>query len=1218
MSFVTRGSFLTLWLSARRSVLLLGAWFSLILVASPLFAQANLGRVLGAVRDQSGGAVPGVTVSIIDVDRGPERTAVTDAAGEYVFPGLTPGRKTVRAEFTGFKTFEQADFLLEVGTDVRIDVMLAPGAVTETVRVTEAPPMLDTTSSTLGGTLSNQAINDIPLNGRNYQNLLTLRPGVSIYPGGGLYTQSTNGLRGKDQVYMVDGLVNDEPFTGQSIYNTAGVGGDAGTILSIDAIQEFKTEQNPPAEFGWKPGSVVNVGIKSGTNGIHGTAFAYGRDGAWDAKNFFTPAASNPTCQVSPASCNPPLALEQFGGTVGGPIKKDKLFYFLSFEDQRYTLGSPFVTNSPVACAGGSTGCGLTSPSPSLSLVDACNAVPAASRSALSLKLAGLSPDCSPASNFPGLFPNNLATTPGNPTSYSPGLSNNNQIYSGLTKVDYHINAKNTLNGIYFISQGDGLFNDQAYEVSPLWETNQYMRAQVGSGNWTWVPNPQLVNEFRAGYSHYYQTFLSADSNLNPTAYGLNTGVTNPRYFGLPQISFSDFNTGNFQLGAGQPKIVGPDGVFELVDHVSLLLGKHALKFGAEIMLNRSNNTLVEDAKGPIRFSSLTTFFDGDPKRGTILVGNAARDVSSQSYAGFIQDDWRVTRSLTVNLGVRYELNTVIKEANNLIGNFDPTQGLVQVGKQISNPYNGDHNNFAPRLGLAWDIQGNGKTVLRAGAGIFYEQLTYDTLLALHGLEGLRSVPTGATTVVNGVSTPGSGNINLAVITVPGSSLNWNGSSVGGATIYPLGTLSAECGDGLGNDPSPCATFEMERNLRTPYVSQWNIGLQRAITNNLSLEAYYVGNHGTKLVQTTNLNASPLGSSYTPAELAWCNTHSATFGSSLYNCDPSDANPALAQAARPYTANGKFPYLGDIYYLSNAASSNYNGLQVVLTQRASHGLSFTGGYTYSHALDYAGDNFGHGQQIPLINTNLHSLYGNSDWDIRHRFTFTANYAIPGKESPGHILQGWSLNSIVTVQTGEPWYTQDSSNDFSGTNIISADWGEGERWNFVGNPSDFTAGPNPIPCASGVGTGLPGCNSPIPASCIKAATGLGPGALNSLYNIGCYFQGNSVLIPPALGTYGTMGRNIFRDAGFTNVDFSVTKSFKFREFLTAQFRAEVFNLFNHPKFANPEGAPNGYFNNDPSGGYGMGCSCITPDTAAGNPVLGSGGSRAIQLGLKLLF
>ena len=1196
----------------------LGSSLFLFLSCLPLYSQANLSRVLGSVRDQSGGTVAGASVSIIDADRGLERSVVTDESGEYAFPGLVPGRKSVRAEFKGFKAFEQANLVLEVGKDVRFDIVLEPGGVNETVRVTDAPPLLDTNSASLGGALSNQTINDLPLNGRNYQNLLTLRPGVTIYSGGGGWTQRTNGLRAHDNVYMVDGLVNNEPWTGQSVYNAAGAAGDAGTILSVDAIQEFKTEQNPRAEFGWKPGSIVNVGIKSGTNGIHGTAYAYGRTDGWDAKNFFTPSPTDPTCKVNPAACNPPLGLEQFGGTVGGPIRKDRLFYFLNYEDQRYSVGSPFVTSSPVACAGGTPGCGLPAANTGLSLVDACNSIPLGSRSPLSLKLAGLNLDCTPASSFPGLFPKNSGSAPGNPTSFSPGLANTNQVDSGLEKVDYHINAQHTINGVYFISQGDGVFNDSAAQVSPIWETNQHMRAQVGSGNWTWVPSPRWVNELRVGYSHYYQTFLAGDANVNPTTYGLNTGVTNPLYFGMPGITFSSFSPGTFSLGAAWPKVVGPDGVLQLVDHASFLRGNHAIKFGGEAMQNRFNGNITANAKGPIRFRNLTDFFQGAPQRGTILIGDAQRQLTSWGYAAFVQDDWRVKRNVTVNLGLRYELNSVFKEANNLIGNFDPSQGLVQVGKQISAPFNGDHNNFAPRVGVAWDIGGNGKTVLRAGAGIMYEQLSFDTFMGVGNLLGMRTVPTGASVVVNGKSTPGLGNIQLAAITLPGSQLNWNGSSVGGAPIYPRGTLSLQCGDGLGSDPGPCTSVGVDRNLRTPYVTNWSVGLQRALTNNLSLEVAYVGNHGTKLVQFRDLNAPPLGSSYDPAEIAFCNSRVAT-ASSPFACDPSDADPGLAQAARPFTTNGKFPYLSYIYYLSNAASSNYNGLQVVLTQRTYHGLSFTSGYTWSHALDYACDNWGCGQGLPPNSSNLRSQYASSDWDIRHRFTLSLTYALPGKKSPGQILEGWSVNSIVALQTGQPWYTQDTSNDFSGTNLVSAGpTGLGERWNFVGNPSDFQAGPNPIPCASGGGTGLSGCDAPIPAACISAATAMGPGALNALNNVGCYFKGNSVLLPPALGSLGSMGRNIFRDAGFRNLDFSVTKSWKFRESLRAQFRAEFFNILNHPKFANPEGGPNGYANNDPSAGFGMGCSCITPDVAGSNPVLGSGGPRAIQLGLKVLF
>ncbi|MBV9746362.1 MAG: carboxypeptidase regulatory-like domain-containing protein, partial [Acidobacteriia bacterium] len=287
-----------------------------------LSAQANLGRLSGTVRDQTGGAVVGATINVIDADRGAERTAVTDEAGGYVLPGLLPGRKTVRAEFAGFKTFEQANLVLEVGQDARIDITLEPGGVNETIRVTGAPALLDTTSAELGGTIQNEAINDLPLNGRNFQNLLDLRPGVTKYPGNSGWTQSTNGLRPHDNFFMVDGINSNDPWMAQSVMNAVMAAGDAGTILPIDAIEEFRTQQNPRAEYGWKPGAVVNVGVKSGTNQFHGTAYAYGRDGTWDALDFFT----------TPGSPIPALSLEQFGGSVGGPILKNRLFFFGTYQ----------------------------------------------------------------------------------------------------------------------------------------------------------------------------------------------------------------------------------------------------------------------------------------------------------------------------------------------------------------------------------------------------------------------------------------------------------------------------------------------------------------------------------------------------------------------------------------------------------------------------------------------------------------------------------------------------------------------------------------------------------------------------------------------------------------------------------------------------------------------------------------------------------------------
>src|SRR6266699_3258148 len=303
--------------SLARALRVLAAVCAVLLAGVSACPQGSTGRILGVVTDQSGGNVAGASVTITDVARGVSQTLTTDSDGAYVAVNLLPGTYTVRAEFKGFKVFERKNVLLEVAKDIRIDPVLQTGSTTETITITEEVPMVDTTSTTLGGTISNEIINDLPLNGRNYQNLISLRPGTAIYPGGGPWTQTTNGVRPEDTSYIVDGVTNDESFMGLSVTNAAAVLGDAATLIPIDAIQEFNTQVNPKAEFGWKPGAITSVGLKSGTNEVHGTAYGFGRKDSFDARNYFNPAGTPKT----------PVELEQYGGSFGGRIIPDKLFY---------------------------------------------------------------------------------------------------------------------------------------------------------------------------------------------------------------------------------------------------------------------------------------------------------------------------------------------------------------------------------------------------------------------------------------------------------------------------------------------------------------------------------------------------------------------------------------------------------------------------------------------------------------------------------------------------------------------------------------------------------------------------------------------------------------------------------------------------------------------------------------------------------------------------
>src|SRR5947209_876169 len=302
--------------SIKRVLQLLGTIAVLFLISLPLFSQGNQGTIQGTVFDQTGGAIAGAAVSVIDVARGVTRALTTDAAGEYVAPSLLPGTYTVRAETKGFRTVEHSGVLVEVGKTIRVDLTVQPGEQTQTVTVTGEIPEIDTTDSTLGGTVSNAAINALPLNGRNFERLLQLRPGVVTNPGAGAGNASTNGRRTGNDLLLVEGVAQIGPSNGTTTLNSVYRTGDANSLVPIDAIQEFNTQQNPPAEYGWRDGSVVNVGIKSGTNSLHGTGWAFGRDAkATDAANYFSGIVT-------------PATLEQFGATAGGPIFKDKLFWF--------------------------------------------------------------------------------------------------------------------------------------------------------------------------------------------------------------------------------------------------------------------------------------------------------------------------------------------------------------------------------------------------------------------------------------------------------------------------------------------------------------------------------------------------------------------------------------------------------------------------------------------------------------------------------------------------------------------------------------------------------------------------------------------------------------------------------------------------------------------------------------------------------------------------
>jgi hypothetical protein len=1187
---------------------LLFSTLTLLVFSVSALAQSTAGRILGTLTDQSGAAVAGATVTVTDVQRGASRSLTTDESGAYAVPDLQPGTYKIRVEARGFKTTERPNVVIEVATDVRADFALQPGQVTEMIVVEEDVPLVNTTSSTLGGTLSNQEINDLPLNGRNYENLLQLRPGVMRYPGGGFSTTSSNGLRAEDNSYFIEGLFNSEPYSGQAIVNGAGIAGDSATILPIDAIQEFNIQQNPPAEYGWKPGAVVNVGLKSGTNTLHGSAFGFGRDGVMDARNFFN---ADPAPKLT-------RTLEQFGGSLGGAIIKDKAFFFGAYEGQRYNVGnsfggitSPSMVSMPAngSCVLLATGdCADSIPDAIAELQSAGVGISQASLNIAGCALSGGSVTCN-GSGFPTNNTQGIGIT--------NGFNNNVRVDNLIAKVDYRLSDRHSISGEYFFGNNSGTVEDFP-ELQQKWLSKIHTRAQIVGGNWIWTPGTRWVNEFRMGYNRLYQPTLPGDLNTPATAYGLNTGVSGAFTGGLPRIGFG----GYFFPGLGGfkwPKFQGPDSITQFVDQVAYTAGKHSVKFGGELHYNKVTNAAYGNSRGSITFlggvaigsgagsTPLEDFFAGLPFKSSVEVGNPTLHLHNWAYSGFAQDDWRASKTLTLNFGIRYEYSTVPQEANNLLGNFDPNVGMVQVGHGISSLYNPDHKNFGPRAGFAWDIGGNGRTVLRGGGGLIFETVNWQSFVAFNNAFGPGSVPTGAP--IDSSGTTSGGTITAGNVTVKNflNPIPWDSAA---SSLYGGSTIDCSA--------SPCPIMTVDRNLTTPYVWNWTLNLQHAITSNLSIEAAYVGNHGSNLTGIRDINQPPVGSGWPAANIAACTANLTVDG------QYDTANNAACQTANeagPFA--NKFPFLANIFQMGNVYRSNYNGLQVTLNARNYHGLSMVAGYTYSHASDDVGANwdFGYGSGLPQNAYNVGAEYANSDFDIRHRLTLSLTYAIPGRTGHGQMLEGWEINSITTLESPQSWGPIDLGTDAAGVGPlpVSPPANSPIRWSFYGKTSDFK---------SRGGVGIPffgGNNMPSDpssnAACNAKALALDggtPGAsTESLAFFGCYAQGASIMLPPPLGQFGNMGRNMFQDSGFRNFDFSLGKNFHFGERYRLQFRAEFFNIFNHPNFANPYGGQNGFGLNDPSV-QPFGCGCATPDVAAANPAVGSGGPRSIQLGAKFIF
>jgi hypothetical protein len=1144
-------------------------------LAAPVWAQKDAGAIVGLVRDSSGAVVAGANVTVTDVDRGIDVTLSTNNDGEYVASPLKIGNYKVTVEKKGFKKAVAGPVSVNIQDRVGVDFQLQPGTTSETMTVTSEGSQLETETSDLGQVVDSRRINALPLNGRNYAQLALLGVGIApAEPGSrveGTFGFSSNGARSLQNNFLLDGIDNNA--------NLGDVLNGAAYVVepSVDAIAEFKVETNSySAEFGRGNGAIMNAVIKSGTNKIHGDVFEFLRNDKVDAANAFD-------------TVKQPYQQNQFGFTLGGPIIKNKLFFFGDYEGLRIRQALPQLSTVPTqAQISGDFSAFLSNtiapqidPNTGLPIVGStaydCSGNNTYLGEVFDSRMAGFS--SKNANNYCGTPIGTTAS--GQPTNIFTNNSGTN------TAIDPLGSKLASLFPVANSSAGGGneyLADPKRSERQDKFDVridqtisnkdNFFARFSYGNDN-TFLPSPfnnaldggsfqdgysdnvaeglaaseihtfrnNLLNEFRFGFNHLnshrynlnYNTNISQQLGFPGVPYG-------PELGGLPSISFSD---GTAAIGSsGYLPAIEKQHSYVFTDNVSWSHGRHAAKFGAELRFEQFTIFEPAAARGTMGFGSdftdnpaspgsggesIATFLLGIPDSG-VITGLNNIDYRRQIYAVYALDDFKVTPRLTLNLGLRYELFSTIKEAHDNQATFDfnslslivpsgvNTQLTPTLGTELTVQRNGsrglispDRNNFAPRIGLAYKL--SDKLVLRSGYGIFYG-----------GQEnGPFSNPSP------GFNPPFfASQVFAPPCTVPSANPAVIDCSISAANSgLPLNVLSQGFPSNSLSDPNTPSLYSLDPHLVTPYTQQWHLGLEYELPADTVLEVSYGGSRGLKLFAFYNANQAVPDANASDQTAPRRPAHDQAPGATglCTLAEPQNCNPALDAAIDTLRSN---------------AQSNYDSLQVRLEKRYSHGLQFQASYTFAHALDNASSaslgsvNNGDFQDQRYPNQN----YGNADFDVRHRFVFSYVYDLPfgrgrwfAKDASGfvnQVLGNWQMSGVFSHATG---------NYYTATDIVSvsnSDCG-GTVGYYCSRPA-IIGNPNAKPCVPGT----------LFNTCAFADDVTNPG-----------------IIPQ--GTFGSPSRNVIEGPGYTTWDTSFVKQFPISENKRFEFRAELFNVLNHVNY-----------------------------------------------------
>jgi hypothetical protein len=1144
----------------------------MVLAAAQGRAQTFRGTILGIVTDATGGAVPGATVTVRNVNTGLLRATETQGDGSYRVPELPIGSYDVTIEKAGFQTSITSGVKVDVAAERRVDAALKPGEVKEQITVSgEALPLIEITNATLGGTLTQESVKDLPINGRDYTKLIYLNPGVAGSPDqitdspGSFGEFSMNGARGRSNNYLLDGTDMNDGYRNDPAINQGGVFATPSAILPIDAVSEMRVLSNFEAEYGRNGGAVVNIVTRSGTNQLHGSAFEYFRNNALDARNFFD-TSDHPKA---------PFHNNQFGGSVGGPIVKDKTFFFLDYEGQRENVG--VVT---LACV------------PTQAHIATAKSTPGIAISPVGLALLNFWPH--DAANYiagvqsddSGCFvldTNGKRITTPDYTAIAPSFNN---LTSLIAKVDHSFNQNNTITGRYFFGDSTQQFplalNATGGEL-PGYDTVTPTRVQLVSLSYVHVFSATKLNELRYGWNRFAEGFFPQDQNFDPSTIGLCNvpAGSSCHSSGLPILLLSPTPTGSSAFFA-QPGANSADPRSrvdtnsQVIDSFSWKINKHDVKFGGEFRRTSIQQHFDKYSRGRLTFPSLAALLEAAPSKGFAYIGNTVRHTHENGFGFYFQDSYHVTPRVTLNYGLRWDYNGVVAEKNHLFSNFIPTSAtagsLVPIGPGgLSKLYNPDYKNIAPRVGIAWDVFGTGKTVVRSGYGIFFDAFSQDMLL------GHLPYPT--------FYAPGPAYNNIGPNPVQQALLSQQNAAVQPTTpIYAAPSCS-----GLAE----CDIFAFDRNIKTPYMENYNLNIQQQISSKIVVQVGYVGSQGHRLFRFFDIN-QPSQATITACDLG--------------------TYPGCTAGINSLTVPRVFGTPGGAIYIfqeNSSGKSNYNSLQASFRVNGWHGVNSVVNYVWSRSLDNSsdGEDFVVNAAQPQDSNSPNAEYGRSNFDIPQRLTWVFGYELPTMGGGWQKLKnGWGLDSTVSIQSGQPFtLNYNFEDDYSGG-------GDGfDRPDVVGpviynyhDPSKFlNLSSFAMPCT------------------LKA--GITNANLSG-------FAGDCM---PGTRHYGNLGRNALQGPPFKQWDFSIYKNTKISERLSVQLRADFFNLLNHPNFSSPL-LPS--FIADPATNIRSDCNCgffvpaggnrevgngayqivATGDVGIGNPFLGGGAPRGIQLAAKFSF